>query len=235
MICRRRTPKYRHYKPKNLAVVRINGRDHYLGPYGSPESQARYHRLLAEWLSDPLTPVVTATVQPKRDWLTINELILAYLLFAQTYYVKDGRPTDEQACLRSALRLLRQLYGTLLVKGFGPLKLKAVRAAMVQAGLCRRVINQHVGRIRRMIKWAVESELVDVQILQALWRTGAPLHQQMRVHGSKWGGRSRTGACRSRRNFPSQCAAHAGSPRAHNADAVSQPGHGPTKAPWIAL
>ena len=24
-------PKYPHYKPKNLGVVRIDGRDHYLG------------------------------------------------------------------------------------------------------------------------------------------------------------------------------------------------------------
>ena len=24
-------PKYRHYKPKDLAVVRIDGKDHYLG------------------------------------------------------------------------------------------------------------------------------------------------------------------------------------------------------------
>ena len=27
----KRIPKYRHYKPKNLGVVRINGRDFYLG------------------------------------------------------------------------------------------------------------------------------------------------------------------------------------------------------------
>ena len=41
-------PKYRHYKPKNLGVVRIDGRDHYLGKFGSPESYEKYHRLLAE-------------------------------------------------------------------------------------------------------------------------------------------------------------------------------------------
>ena len=31
-------PKYRHYKPKDLAVVRIDGRDVYLGKYDSPKS-----------------------------------------------------------------------------------------------------------------------------------------------------------------------------------------------------
>ena len=46
-----RLPKYRHFKPKNLAVVRIDDRDHYLGKYDSPESHERYHRLVAEWLA----------------------------------------------------------------------------------------------------------------------------------------------------------------------------------------
>jgi len=28
-----RIPKYRHFRPKDLAVVRIDGRDYYLGRY----------------------------------------------------------------------------------------------------------------------------------------------------------------------------------------------------------
>jgi len=47
---KKRIPKYRHYKPKNLGVVRIEGRDFYLGEYDSPESWEKYHRLIAEWL-----------------------------------------------------------------------------------------------------------------------------------------------------------------------------------------
>jgi hypothetical protein len=41
-------PKYRHFKPKDLGGVRIDGRDHYLGTFGSTESWEKYHRLLAE-------------------------------------------------------------------------------------------------------------------------------------------------------------------------------------------
>ena len=44
-------PKFRHYKPKNLAIVRIGGKDHYLGRHGSPESREVYRRVLAEWLA----------------------------------------------------------------------------------------------------------------------------------------------------------------------------------------
>jgi hypothetical protein len=46
-----RVPKYRHYRPKNLGVVRLDGRDVYLGQYGSEESVERYNRVIAEWLA----------------------------------------------------------------------------------------------------------------------------------------------------------------------------------------
>jgi len=34
-----RLPKYRHYKPKDLAVVRLDGRDIDLGRHGSPRAK----------------------------------------------------------------------------------------------------------------------------------------------------------------------------------------------------
>ena len=77
----RRIPKYRHYKPKNLAVVRIGNRDHYLGQYDSPESHEKYHRLIAEWLSgncvsnpDPHT----AGSEPVQNGVTIGEILVRY-------------------------------------------------------------------------------------------------------------------------------------------------------------
>jgi hypothetical protein len=33
-------PKYRLHRPTGLAVVRLSGRDVYLGAYGSPEGEA---------------------------------------------------------------------------------------------------------------------------------------------------------------------------------------------------
>jgi len=44
-------PSYRHHKPSGRAVVTLNGKDHYLGPWQSPASRAEYKRLLAEWMA----------------------------------------------------------------------------------------------------------------------------------------------------------------------------------------
>ena len=41
-------PSYRFHKAWNCAVVSIDGKNHYLGPYHSPESFEKYNRLIAE-------------------------------------------------------------------------------------------------------------------------------------------------------------------------------------------
>src|SRR5271157_4571122 len=79
-----RTPAYRHHKPSGQAVVTLDGRDIYLGRYGSPESRAEFDRLLAEWLSNGRRLPAPACGSD----LTVNELASAYLDHADSYYVK---------------------------------------------------------------------------------------------------------------------------------------------------
>jgi hypothetical protein len=43
-----RIPKYRLFKPKNLACVDIAGKRFYLGAYGSPESRQLYNASIAD-------------------------------------------------------------------------------------------------------------------------------------------------------------------------------------------
>jgi integrase len=50
----------------------------------------------------------------------------------------------------------------------GPLALKAVRAAMVGRKWCRSLVNQRVGRVRRIFKWAASEELIPAAVYQAL-------------------------------------------------------------------
>jgi hypothetical protein len=90
-----RLPKYRHYKPKNLAVVRIEGKDHYLGPPGSEASREKYRRLIATWLAGLPRVEQRQPVEQSAADLSVVELLVAYLRFADGYYVKNGRPTSE--------------------------------------------------------------------------------------------------------------------------------------------
>jgi integrase len=169
-----RVPKYRLHKPTGLAVVRLSGRDMYLGRYGSPESEARYETAVAEWLrNDRKAPPRPSRGVPRHN-LVVDELILAYLDFAKGYYVKNGEKTGEVRNIKDALRFASSRFGSTLVAEFGPADLKAVREAMVQAGLCRNVVNARTNRIRRMFKWGVENQLVEPIVLQGL-QAVAPL------------------------------------------------------------
>ena len=100
-----RPPSYRFHKARNCAVVTLDGKNSYLGAYGSPESKEKYARLIAEAQASP--PQAPSPSDPAgQSDLFVNELILAFWTHSKSYYVKNGRPTDEQAGIRSSLRFL---------------------------------------------------------------------------------------------------------------------------------
>jgi integrase len=160
-------PKYRHYKPKDLAVVRIDGKDHYLGKYGSQESHDEYDRLVGEWLLTRRRPIPIQDAG-NRPPAKVGELILAFWDDVKQRYVKHGKATSEQRSFRTALRPVLRLYGNAPVTAFGPLALIACRQCLIDAGVCRKRINQHIGRIRLMFKWGVARELVPETVWRAL-------------------------------------------------------------------
>lgn len=161
-----KTPSYRLHKPTGRAVVTLDGRDLYLGRFGSPESRAEYDRTIVEWLSNGRR--LPSPLSGAGSDLTTNELALAYLAFADSYYVKHGKPTTETACIRVSIRPLRQLYGDTPAKDFGPLQLKAVRQAMIDSGLCRNEVNKRTGRIVRLFNWAVGEGMVPPSLHHGL-------------------------------------------------------------------
>lgn len=119
MPVRKSRPAYTEHKPTGQARVRMNGRDHYLGEYNSPESRDRYNDLMQEWL------ITDGDVS--RYTLTIDDLALMYLAHAKTHYKKNGKQTSEVKCIKTALRFLLSQYGTKRARDFGPKALKKVR------------------------------------------------------------------------------------------------------------
>ena len=188
-------PSYLLHKSSGQARVRCDGKDILLGQYGSEVSRVRYGEIIAKIASgqqvDPMakpkrgtTPKVEADQGP-----SVNEIVLAFWKHAEQHYRKNGKETSEMPCFRSCLRVLKHLYGMTPAKNFGPLALKAVRASMVAGDphakdhegkpaprkpWARRNINIMIGRIRRVFKYAVECEMIDVGVLNAL-QTVQPL------------------------------------------------------------
>ena len=156
-------PKYRRHRGSNQAIVTLNGRDYYLGPYGTKASRIEYDRLIGEWLAAGRN-----SLHVTGNELTVVELCLSYWKFAKGYYRRDGRDTRVTPGIKCAIKYLKTHYGRTLAAEFGPLALKAVRQRMIEDGLSRRYINDHVDRIRRMFKWAVGEQLLSVEVYQAL-------------------------------------------------------------------
>jgi len=100
-------PKYRHQKSRNLAVVRIGGQDHYLGPWKSKASYIEYDRLIAEWLANGRTLTESPDEEDIRDVITVAEVVARYWEYAKDYYGDTGRRRGAANNLRPTLKLLR--------------------------------------------------------------------------------------------------------------------------------
>jgi hypothetical protein len=81
-------PRYRRHKATGQAVVRLEGRDIYLGKHGTAASREAYKRFVAQWSQSG------GKLPTPKHAATVTEIVVSYTEFASTYYRKDGKPTD---------------------------------------------------------------------------------------------------------------------------------------------
>ena len=181
-------PSYLLHQPTGQARVRIAGKDHYLGEFGSEASRIAYGQLVANLAGgvqiDPFAKSKrgsATTIEPEAG-LTIHELVLAFMRHADGHYVKDGKPTSEIHCLKAATRPLVEFFGFTPVDSFGPMMMKAAREKFIEAGWVRDSVNKGVGRIRLIFKWGVENEMVQPSTLQALQAVAPLLKGRTEAH-----------------------------------------------------
>lgn len=155
------TPKYRKHRASGQAIVTLNGRDVYLGPFGTAASRIEYDRVIAEWLTHG------RVLDPKGNGhdMTVVELIARYRGFTENHYKESISEVEK---FKLAAKPLLALYGRSLAAEFGPRKLETVRQSMMDAGLSLRTINQRVERLKRMFRWAVKNEFVPADIWHGL-------------------------------------------------------------------
>jgi integrase len=170
---RLRIPAYQLHKASGQAKIRVRGRDIYLGVFDSVASRKRYGDLIGQLAAtgDIPTELVSKDQRKQPTEHTsplVSELILAFMRHAATHYVKNGRPTAEVHCIRSAIRPLNELFGRTPVVEFTPRQVLAVRNRMLELDYSRKFINQSVNRIRHIFKKGVEWGIVPVTVWQAL-------------------------------------------------------------------
>lgn len=113
-------PSYRHHKPTNQAVVTVrlpNGRsrDIYLGKHNSAASRVEYNRIVRLVLAN------NGRYPAAAPDLSINELLLAYMRYAERYYRNlDGTPSESLVPLRYTLKGLKAMFGPTPAAEFGP-------------------------------------------------------------------------------------------------------------------
>ena len=156
-------PKYRHHRGSGQAIVTIDGKDFYLGPWKSKASRIEYDRIIGEWQANGRRLSVDTGTHH-----TVVELAAAFLRHAQKHYVKNGRQTNELKAMKTVLRYLKELYGHTDVENFRPLCMEAIRLKMIAAGNSRRYVNQNMSRIKHIFKWGVSKELVPETVYRAL-------------------------------------------------------------------
>jgi len=197
-------PALQHHKPSGRARVTINGRDHWLGKWGTPEARLAYERLIAEFLATrhireaqpaattatvvtvaPSVPgaavnaaAVAASDAPKEggtDETTVAEVVLRYLEYCDRYYrTPAGERTSTYGNALQAARALRPFDDTPVAK-FGPRKLGMIRDSEAARGRPRVGCNALIKHIRRVFRWAESQELVPRGTHESL-KTVEPLH-----------------------------------------------------------
>lgn len=154
----RRIPAYVHHKPTGQARVRIDGKDHYLGKYGSPESHDRYDELVAEWMgAEP----GTAT--------SLTALLAAWWAECKRRYRKGKGQLGGAQNWRGLIRLLRTHHGDERADDLGPVKLRRLlEAEAEQQGWSLSYTKMQLAKVKRIYKWAVAEELASPGTYQKL-------------------------------------------------------------------
>lgn len=158
---RSQVPAMRFYKPRNLARVRLGGRDIYLGPWGSQEARQRYDQVVGLWLAQGRCWPTEAMAS------TVHDVASGYAEWARGYYLKAGRVTKTAHSAAQAVQLLvRARLADREVEAFGPKALRQFQAWLAgdtslngKSQWSRATINEYSRHVVSAFRWAAEEEI----------------------------------------------------------------------------
>ncbi len=157
-------PDYR-YHVSGQAVVTFNATNFYLGAYDSPESRAKYRKLLTEYIaSDGQTP--SQETHQGETPITVSDVTREYR--EKRIEKKYANNITEKQRHEWLCDLLDEHFADIPANEFGPRRLSKLRDKLIAKGNARSYINKQISIVRRVFRFAVSCELVKPETLTAL-------------------------------------------------------------------
>lgn len=194
-------PSLLHFRPRNLSYSRVNGVNHYFGPWdveadaASPEAKASYGRFIAS-LAAGQTPAPSRAAPPA----TVADVAAAWWEHEAPRHAEKERDN-----YRLSLEPLLRLYGPTEASQFDAAALEVVQLAMAsgswltpeekEAGRiswCAGVVNKRISRIKTVWRWAERRRLVpagawsNIRILPGLRRNDRRVRHSPKRRAATW-------------------------------------------------
>lgn len=182
-------PEVRLHKRSGNGRVFLNGREHWVGRYGSPEAKARYAELIAAYVTSGGTSIEATQAAPAPASRLTVDLTVGELAVRWLRDIEATRPDHKRSSLWhgavAASRAIRP-FATLSVREFGSRALLDVQRHLIETPISprkkrgrpstdakpryrsRRYINDVIGRVRQLFHWGVLHELVPDDRVKAL-------------------------------------------------------------------
>lgn len=169
----KRTHQLRVNKKRNQSFVEIEGQRIHLGSPDDPGTLARYHSVLAgyyERCAKQNLPAPAATLLTGGE-CTVAEICAEFLKYAKEYY------SNSPAEVYRAKLVIQSLMSHAMMPAvaFGPNAFREYQQGLIP-GHARKTVNDYMGTVRRMFRWAASREMIPVTVYQAL-ETVEPLRR----------------------------------------------------------
>ena len=134
--------------------MRIDGKTHYLGVFGSPESHERYARLVKEWMAGER--VSKRVPHAGQVLLTVRGLFAEYRawIVATDRYMKNGKPTATRIQIECVLQQFEAFAGDVRVMELSEAILVQWRDRIERnRKLTRKGVNRKVQVVLAALRW----------------------------------------------------------------------------------
>jgi integrase len=150
------------------ARVRLNGRAYYLGPWGDPDTHARYAELLRQWVAAGRQPIGPRLPHAGELSYAVRELLAEHRAWIDSTgrYTKRGRPTSYRTMVETAFQPFEDFAGALPVRKLTEHVLLQWRDRLEveHPGMVRETINRKVRIVLGALRWGRGRGLVPAAV-----------------------------------------------------------------------